>query len=456
MSKHLCHHHVPFRFRSAAVGFRPILAGIILVLMLVAVPAEISKETLSNGLEVAVESNPNSRVFAVHVLLRNRSAMEPAGKAGLVDLCHRLLTEGTRDLDKAALSLALDAIGAEVKAVDLSYIPFDDYYTVNEFSYVRFKTIDTFHVRGLELLSQMLFQPALTPAGFDEALGALKRVQTQRSTSPSVRSERALLAMFFPGTWEAEPVYGTADSLASLSLADVKSFWGTYFTPANMIITVETNLPPATVMTELKRIFGGGDKARPTARRDLPLPEKAPAVARVETIGLGGRQSYIRAGALVRPAEKDRLPLEVLLSMFSDAMAFQLREKEGLAYSIGAGVDSLNDGSAMLLEAYMGTRPENLTRAREGMQKQMVLFRQRKITAGELKKAVNRLRGRTLMRWIPSLNRCYYVGLCLFHGDPPACYRTRYAELSDITLDDLQRVQARYFNPDAFQWVLVK
>jgi len=121
-----------------------LIGGICLALALgiPALPAADAKP-LANGLTVAVERNPESRIFAVHVLVRNRCAREPAGKEGMVDLCHRLLPLGTARRDKDGLSRALDAIGAQLKTVDSAMIPFDDYYTVEEYSFVRFQTIDT-------------------------------------------------------------------------------------------------------------------------------------------------------------------------------------------------------------------------------------------------------------------------------------------------------------------------
>jgi zinc protease len=410
---------------------------------------------LPNGLMVGVERNPESRIFAVHVLLRNRSAREPAGKEGLVDLAHRMLTLGTAHRDKDSLSRALDAIGAQVKTVDSPMITFDDYYTVPEWSYVRFQTIDTYSTVGLGLLAEMLFQPALTEANLQEARRALAQVQARQERDPRNAGQLALLQALFPGTWKGRPVYGTPASLASITLEDLRTFWPEYFRPANMIWTVQTNRPEAEVRKEIQAVTNASGAATPTQRADLPFapPAAPPQPIRLE---LKGKQDYVLAGKAFRVDPKDAPALEVLTDLFSDALSFELREKRGLAYSLGAGVSWLNRGDLALLQISMGTRPENLAAAREGIQEQWKHFGGGALNEHDLRKAVNKLKGRTLMRWIPSLSRAYFMGVAMFQDQPPDAYRKRLSRLDKVSLADLLRVRQRYFVPGSFQWVLVE
>ena len=51
---------------------------------------DIVQALLDNGLQVAAEQRPGSPVFAMHIMTRHRSAMEPGGKEGIADFLHRL------------------------------------------------------------------------------------------------------------------------------------------------------------------------------------------------------------------------------------------------------------------------------------------------------------------------------------------------------------------------------
>jgi len=63
--------------------------------------------------------------------------------------------------------------------------------------------------------------------------------------------------------------------------------------------------------------------------------------------------------------EADRAALSVLGAMLSDALAFDLRETRGLAYSIGASIAPW--GGRMRLLVTMGTRKANLEEAIAGL-----------------------------------------------------------------------------------------
>lgn len=413
-----------------------------------------SPAPLANGLTVAVERNPESRIFAVHVLVRNRSAREPAGREGITDLAHRMLTLGTARRDKDALSRALDAIGAQVKTVDSAMIPFDDYYTVEEYSFIRFQTIDTYYREGLQLLAEMLFQPALTEEGLQQARKALAQVQGRQEKDPRLAGQRAMFQALFPGTWKGRSVYGTAASIQSVTLPDVQDFWPKHFRPANMIWTVQTNQPVREVEAEIRALVAG-DAGRPTQRADLSFAPPAAPPDPVQ-LSLKGKQGYVWAGKAFRVDPKDAAALEVLTALFSDALSFELREKRGLAYSLGAGVSWLNGGDLAVLQISMGTRPENLATAREGIQEQVRHFGGAGVNQRELQKAVNKMKGQTLMRWIPSLSRAYFMGLGMFQGQSPEAYRQRLQRLDKVSMADLRRVRQRYFTPGSFQWVLVE
>ncbi len=100
---------------------------------------------------------------------------------------------------------------------------------------------------------------------------------------------------------------------------------------------------------------------------------------------LGGRRTAV--------ADSDWPALEVLVAMFSDQLAFELREQQGLAYSLGAGVGAAVDGGKLAaVTVSMGTRQANLDTAAAGIREQMARFAQARFRSRQLAKTVNRLK----------------------------------------------------------------
>lgn len=426
-----------------------------LILLAGALRAEAPLErTLPCGARVAVAGSGASRIFAVHVLLRNRSAAEPAGREGLVDLAHRFLGEGSARRSRSEMTLALNAIGAQLKTVDSPMIPFDDYYSVPDYSWVRFQVIDTYRQEGLRLLAEILFEPRLDAENFQRAQAALLGVQGRREKDPRAAGQEQLHGLLFASPWMSRPIYGTRASVGAITLEDVRAFWPTYFSAANMIWTVSTNRPATETMDEVATLLASCRPAGPTSA--VAAAPAAAAAGQQRTLALKSRQGYLWAGLAFPVTAADWPALEVLVAMFSEQLTFELRERQGLAYSLGAGLGAADGGRLATVTVSMGTRQANLDGATAGIREQMDQFTRAEITPRQLEKTVNRLKGQILMRNFPALNRSYFMALGMFQGRPPDYYRQRLDRLGAVSLDDLRRVRQTYFRPDQFAWVRVE
>ncbi|MFQ5893260.1 MAG: insulinase family protein, partial [Nitrospinota bacterium] len=85
----------------------------------------IVQRKLANGLTVVVKEAPDTEVFALHLLARDRALWEPEGKTGIAELMHRLLAEGTAHRSAEQIARELAAIGARLKVTDDPAIPYD-------------------------------------------------------------------------------------------------------------------------------------------------------------------------------------------------------------------------------------------------------------------------------------------------------------------------------------------
>jgi len=92
-------------------------------------------EILPNGLDLIIKYNPDSRVYAINILGKDRSLLEPEGKDGITDFVNRMLVMGADGMGADEVQNALDDIGAEITANDNPYIPYDDRYTSRAYSF---------------------------------------------------------------------------------------------------------------------------------------------------------------------------------------------------------------------------------------------------------------------------------------------------------------------------------
>ncbi len=409
-----------------------------------------ARTILDNGLEVILQVSDESRVFAAHALVRNRSAAEPPGKEGIAELLHRLAGEGTRSHPDGQLADRLRAIGGSLKVADDPSIPYDDIYLSPEYSYIRLEALDEYANEAIALLAEILSEPDLPADAADrrfvaarEALAARAR---QAEGSPRDRS-RLLLA---EGLWGAghpfaRPLFGTEQSVRSITPDNLAAFQRTYFSPRNIVVAIETSVASLKLLPVIAQKlgrFGRDPSVKPPAA--APGPEKRPdgeaeAGPRRMTASLSSSQAYVRWGRLVDDDPGTRAALSSLAAVLSRRMGDVLREQRGLSYSLGA--ESSRLGDRLVFSTWMGAVPDSLGAARAGVREMILSLVENPPTQQEIDDAFRSSEVRTLMRGLSRINRAYMA--CIgWEPQPP------------VTAEAVDALARRLIEPDRLgPWV---
>ena len=225
------------------------------------------------------------------------------------------------------------------------------------------------------------------------------------------------------------------------------AFHARYFAPENLVVSVVSNEPASTTFDRLETVFGGMG-AGPGGEPALPAPPAAAHPTGEVNLPGGGEQSRLYVGRVVRLVdEAHRAPLMVLNGLLSDRIAFQLREREGLAYSIGSSLGFY--GNWGRLYAVMGTQQENLARAREGIREEMVRLRNGLVGEAELEKTVYGLLGANLRRRSAGISRAYAYGIAELHGQAPGAEAELMEALRSVTPEQVRQAARDYLDPEA-------
>ncbi len=408
---------------------------------------EVRRVVLEDGLTVIAHASPDARTFAAHILLKDRARHEAALELprGAVDVVHRILGTRTAKRDADTMRGLLATYGASLKVTDADMIPYDDYYFSPEYSYVRLEGFDLFGLPALELAAEALYEPAWT----EENLAQAKAAAAARAATDAASPRAAAAAAFYEALGAGHPlaggVYGAADPLRALTLDDVRRLHAAITAPSNVIVAVSSSLPADVAIEAVRRMFS--KRANPEGRPPRRAWTPASTTARVE-VPVGKDQSWILVGAPLVVKEADRHALRLAGVVLSDRLAETLREKEGLAYSIGADV-RLSDGACLVMGA--GTRPANLERMEAGMKDLAMSLAARPPTPEELEGARNRSEGRDRMRRLSRMGCAYAYCMAELRGKDPAAIDADLPALRAVTPDDVARVAKTWFTPaDAF------
>jgi zinc protease len=362
-----------------------------------------------------------------------------------------MFLRGTLVRDAASISAALDAIGARIKLVDEPAIPYDDYYTTPEYSFVRLESPGARWRDAVALLGEIVRFPAFAADEIEAARKQMLDLQKRQAESTRAVAQELAARTLAPGHPIARPVLGTADSIASITADDLRSFHRDYVTGRRAILTVVGPADPGEVLGAIRGAFGG--LAAGPERPEVPPPRATPGnLAAEATVGKGMAQILLSRYFDADPS--DEAALAVAGALLSDRLSFRLREEKGLAYSMSASIAPV--AGRMKLEVAMSTRQANLDEALGGLKEGIAEFAGAAPEPAKVERAVNALRGRLLMRRMTRVNQAYFAALDILAGRTPGEGRKRLDSLRSVRAEDVARVAGRHLDVAACATTIVR
>ena len=394
--------------------------------------------TLANGLRLIVVPTSVSDAVGVYGEVKNSSYLEtPPGKEGVSKLLDALFSYGSTTLDRLAFQAALDDIAAEESAG-------------TSFS---LKVLKPHFARGVELLAGHLLHPALPEKAFQvvrtETAGAL----AGELESSAWLTEHAIDQGLYP---KGDPKlrHATPQSVAALSLDDVKKYHRTVFRPDLTTIVVIGAVTPLAARKVIEDNFGSWRAEGPRPATDLPpvplsrqvtlqVPDKSRSqdeVSLVETLG-------------ITRSHPDYYPLQVGLRVLSGGfyatrLDRELRERAGLVYAVDAFLQAGKTRS--LFGVFYGCDPGNVEKARRLVERNLQRMQREPVSPAELLQAKTLLlRQMLLARTSASSIAEEFLHLVLtgLPLDEPARAARKYRA---TTASQVRRAFSRWIRPSAF------
>ena len=291
--------------------------------------------TLENGTRVLLLRKPDVPMVAARVLVRGGALADAPGKEGSASLLADLLGKGAGSRDALAFANAAESVGGEISfAADREAV----------WASADFLARDTDLM--LELLSDALQRPTLAPAEFEK----LRTRSIQAMAAAKDGDPRGLVdtygeAWLFRGHAYGRPVSGDENTLAALSIDDLKAYYRDQLGGDRTTVAITGDFDLARIRGKLEHAFGGWRKAAGTLPDVTPkLRENARRVLLVDKPG--ATQTYFWAGnvgsSVNDPArEAQDLVQTVFGGRFTSMLNTELRIKSGLSYGARASIDRL-------------------------------------------------------------------------------------------------------------------
>jgi zinc protease len=396
----------------------------------------VTDTTLPNGLRLIVKSDPTSPTVTVLGSVKHNSDLQtPPGHDGTSDILDGLYSYGTETLDRLAFQKALDDIAANESAgYSFSLGVLKDHFS-----------------RGVQLLADNELHPALPAQAFEVVKRQSEQFVAGNLKSPGYRTSRALDLALLPA---GDPVLRqtTPATIANVTLDEMKQYHDATIRPDLTTIVVIGDVSSAEAKAVIEKWFGDWKAVDPKPNTTLPaVPPNKPSsvnVADPEAV----QDTVILAEQLhLNRFDPDYYPLRLgnhVLGggFYATRLYHDLRQVTGYVYSVDVSLSASETRASYSIE--YGCNPENVSKARKLIERDLNQMRTQDVTPGELQQAKA-----MLLRQIPLsesseeavaeglLGRAE-IGLPL---DEPIRAAKRYSELN---ADEVKDAFARQIHPE--------
>lgn len=410
---------------------------------------DVHSHILGNGLQVLLVENPAVPAVAINASVLAGARHEPEAKAGLAIMASRLLDEGTETRSSLDIAEAIESAGGHLEA-DGSFERIVVAATVLK------QDLDL----GLELAADLLIHPI-----FPEEYIAKEKTRTLAEIAsakdrPQVIAGWAFNEMIYGTHPLHRPSHGYPETVEQMTRQDLIDFHKKFFVPNNTILSIVGDFKISEILPLVEKRFGSW------AARPFELPKVLPPVRQTDRrekyITMPAQQLNIYLGHLgVERANPDFYTLQVLDTILGGGAGFtaripmRLRDEMGLAYTTFASITMTAGLDPGKFVAYIGTSPDNMKLAIEGLLNEIRRIVAEPVTPDELKDAQDFLTGSFVFAFESSSQIARFLTHAHVYG-LGFDFIEKYPRLiRSVTAADIARVARQYLDSENYCLTIV-
>jgi predicted Zn-dependent peptidase len=396
------------------------------------------RHTLGNGLRVILHRDTALPLVTVNLWYHVGSKNERPGRTGFAHLFEHMLFQGSQNVPTHDHFRLTQQVGGVANGS--TWYDRTNYY----------ETLPSNHLDlGLWLESDRMgfLLPAITQQNLDTQRDVVMNERRQRvDNQPYGRAGERVHELLYPGDHPYHwPVIGYMEDIAAATLEDVRSFFSTYYTPNNAVLTLAGDFAPDEALRKVETWFGDIPAGPPVPPVTAPLPPLGEQRAVLES-DVHLPRIYV---AFRGPAYGDRLwyAADLLSSVLSGGKSSRLYQDlvydRQIAHEVGVYISPYEEvGTFMMIAtARPGVSAEDLERA-------LVEHLDRAASSPAAPADLERARNRMLTEHYSALqkleNRADLFSQFTTFFDNPAGVAAEADRYQEITAADLMDVAARH------------
>jgi predicted Zn-dependent peptidase len=389
--------------------------------------------TLDSGVRVVTEEVPSVRSVALGLWVRTGSRNETAAQAGVSHFLEHLLFKGTARYSAIEISERFDGLGASINAA-----------TGKETTHLHARFLDAHTDEVFDLLAEMMLAP--TYPEIDSERQVVIEEIAMYDDEPQDRVHDVLAEAVFGSHPLGRRVLGEAEVIANVPVPDIESYRKSRYTGSEIVVGAAGHLEHEAIVALAEKLVNppvdGAGVAPSTALTEPP---------RLCFLEKETEQYHICFGAPgIDRHDERRFPLAVLDAIFGGSTSSRLfrevREKRGLAYSVGSYNEQFTDQG--LVATYVGTREENVEEACSIIGTELARLRSEAVSTEELHRAKESVKGRLVLSSESTAARMTRISRSVLFGLPIEELDEMLAKVDAVEVDQLTELAAELYAAD--------
>lgn len=349
----------------------------------------IDKHISKNGVRIVLEKIPAVRSVTIGIWVLTGSRNESVENNGISHFLEHMFFKGTKTRTAQDIAEAFDSIGGQINA-----------FTSKEYTCFYAKVLDTHKDYALEILADMFFNSTFDEAEMErEKKVVFEEIKMYEDTPDDIVHD--LLAKASYGDHPlGYSILGTETHLKSFQPETLREYVKQRYTPENVVVSVAGNVEDSFIQT-VEHYFGAYES--PTEKSTIIKPSfYANSIERNKDT----EQAHLCFGFEGLPQGDENIySLIIMNNVLGGSMSSRLfqdvREKQGLAYSVFSYHSTFLDNG--LLTIYAGTGKEQLSLLRNTINQTVETLINKGLTDKELRNSKEQLKG-SLMLGLESTN----------------------------------------------------
>jgi predicted Zn-dependent peptidase len=371
---------------------------------------------------------------ALGLWVRTGSRNETPAQAGVSHFLEHLLFKGTARHSAIEISERFDGLGASINAA-----------TGKETTHLHARFLDEHTDEVFDLLAEMLLAP--TYPEIDSERDVVLEEIAMYEDEPQDRVHDFLAEAVFGEHPLGRRVLGEAEVIASIPVPQIDAYHRARYTGSGIVVGAAGHLDHERIVELTRRLVS----PPPTGGNGAGAAPAPPASTRLRFQEKDTEQYHICFGApgITRYDER-RYGLAVLDSIFggstSSRLFREIREKRGLAYSVGSYNDQYTDSG--LVATYVGTREDNVEEACSIIGAELERLRAEPVSADELARAKENVKGRLVLSSESTSARMTRIARATLFDQPIETLDEMIAKVDAVSVEELTGLAAELYGAE--------